>query len=45
MKFLKFVKIRILGITRDHKSFRVRATLTENNCPSEIHFYADVMSC
>jgi len=30
-KFLKFVKIRFLSITRDHKSFRVRATLIENN--------------
>jgi len=38
-------KIRFLCITRDRKSFRVRATVTENNCPSEIPFYADVMSC
>jgi len=44
-EFLKFVKIRFLCITKYHKSFRVRATLTENNCLSKIHFCADVMSC
>ena len=41
-KFLEFVKIRFLSITRHHKSFRVCATLTQNSCPSELQKYIAV---